>query len=336
MSGGGILFLTVPRRGTLLFMSSDVKERTAFHACALARLGNYEQLSKLIAVHGSWERAWKKISKNHPSVAAEAEWKKFAHTGIALVLRDEPGYPLLLREISNAPWGIYVRGALPSPALFAFAIVGTRNATEPSKELAEKFAYALAKENLAIVSGLALGIDAAAHRGCLDAKGVTVAVVATGLDQCYPRTNEALGARIVKEGGALVSEYPPGVPALPHQFLERNRIVSGLSRGILVVEAPFRSGSHELIRQGAMLVTAPSHILENYGVTEAHSPAAEQADTEEARTILEHLRSLRRPAHIDKIIEATNLEANIVLQTVMFLVAAGHVAESNEGYAIKM
>ena len=190
-------------------------------------------------------------------------------------------------------------------------------------------------------------------------------MVATGLDQCYPRTNEALGARIVKEGGALVSEYPPGVPALPHQFLERNRIVSGLSRGILVVEAPFRSGSlatarfatdqnrdvfavpgpathpnfagsHELIRQGAMLVTAPSHILENYGVTEAHSPAAEQADTEEARTILEHLRSLRRPAHIDKIIEATNLEANIVLQTVMFLVAAGHVAESNEGYAIKM
>lgn len=345
-------------------MVGPESEHSFYHACARAHVGSHESLAKLIEKHRTWERAWKKIAKDYRSIDAESEWKKLARTDIALILHGDPAYPPLLREIPHAPFGIYVRGTLPSTGRLTLAIVGTRNATEPGKELAESFAHALAREGAVIVSGLALGIDAAAHRGCLEAKGTTVAVVATGLDRFYPRENERLGARIVKEGGAVISEYPPGVPGLPHQFLERNRIVSGLSRGALVVEAPARSGSlatarfaleqnrdvfvvpgpalhpnfkgsHALIREGAELVTAPEDILAAYGIESNLIGGSPWAETDDARAVLACLAASKKPVSIDKIIEATNLKARMAMQALGFLAASGRVEERGGGYALR-
>ena len=205
----------------------------------------------------------------------------------------------------------------------AIAIVGTRRATPDGKSTARRFAAELARAGIVIVSGLAFGVDAAAHEGCLDAEGKTVAVLACGLANIYPRNNEPLAKKILAQGGAIISEYPPDMPAYPSRFLERNRIVSGLSKGTLVIEAPERSGSlatarfaleqnrdvfvvpgpiahpnfkgsHALIRQGAELVTTPEDILESYGIAREKSIGAEFAGTPEEKAILEFLAAARR------------------------------------------
>lgn len=202
----------------------------------------------------------------------------------------EPGYPDLLSRIPDPPLLLYIRGQarlLDGPAL---AIVGSRNASAQGRANAEAFAEALSGAGLCIVSGLALGIDAAAHEGALRRCGGTVAVVGTGPDQAYPPRNRTLCERIAADG-CIVSEYPVGTPPLPGNFPKRNRIISGLAAGVLVVEAAAQSGSlitarqaaeqgrdvfaipgsihatlakgcHALIREGAKLVDTAQHVLE--------------------------------------------------------------------------
>jgi DNA processing protein len=202
----------------------------------------------------------------------------------------EPGYPDLLSRIPDPPLLLYIRGQarlLDGPAL---AIVGSRNASAQGRANAEAFAEALSGAGLCIVSGLALGIDAAAHEGALRRCGGTVAVVGTGPDQAYPPRNRALCERIATDG-CIVSEFPVGTPPLPGNFPKRNRIISGLAAGVLVVEAAAQSGSlitarqaaeqgrdvfaipgsihatlakgcHALIREGAKLVDTAQHVLE--------------------------------------------------------------------------
>jgi DNA processing protein len=202
----------------------------------------------------------------------------------------EPGYPALLAEIPDPPLLLYIRGRaelLGGPAL---AIVGSRNASVQGRANAQAFAESLSGTGLCIVSGLALGIDAAAHEGALRRCGGTVAVVGTGPDLAYPARNRALCERIAHEG-CIVSEYPVGTPPLPGNFPKRNRIISGLAAGVLVVEAAAQSGSlitarqaaeqgrdvfaipgsihaalakgcHVLIREGARLVDTAQDVLE--------------------------------------------------------------------------
>jgi DNA processing protein len=341
-------------------------ERKWYHACAIAHRGSHEQLAKALATHGTWEHVWEKVNSSKSPIDFVAEEQKLDALGAELILKDDPSYPPLLREIEHAPFGIYVRGTLPSRDSFPFAIVGTRNATESSKELAEQFAGTLSRAGMVIISGLALGIDASSHEGALEASGITIAVVATGIDQYYPRANESLGKRIIQGGGTIISEYPPGMPALPHQFLERNRIVSGMSKGILVIEAPARSGSlatarfaleqnrdvfvipgsarhpnfkgsHALIRQGAELVTCPEDIISAYGMEGVGigliSPIGPIG--EEARAILSVLSDSKKPMSIDKIIELTHLEAHVVMQTLTVLTTNGMIEEGNLGYAAR-
>ena len=211
-----------------------------------------------------------------------------------LVAWDDPDYPRALLELGHAPPVLYFVGRrelLNRPAL---AIVGSRNATAQGRDNARAFAHALADAGLTIVSGLALGIDAAAHEGALEGAGSTLAVVGTGLDRVYPARNRALAHAIAEHGG-IVSEFPPGTPPLEKHFPRRNRLISGLARGVLVVEAALASGSlitaryageqgrevfaipgsihsplakgcHKLIRDGAKLVETAQHVLEELGM----------------------------------------------------------------------
>lgn len=224
--------------------------------------------------------------------------------GHFIVTLADSAYPRTLLDTPDPPTVLYGRG---NPALLdtpALAIVGSRNATPQGLRNAEAFAQLLAQRGLTIVSGLALGVDTAAHRGALSAPGNTIAVIGTGADRLYPAQNKALAIEIERHG-LILSEFPLGTPPLPGNFPRRNRIISGLARGVLVVEAALESGSlitarqaaeqgrdvfaipgsihsplargcHRLIREGAKLVETAHDILEEIGI---HVPNPERSRT---------------------------------------------------------
>jgi len=156
---------------------------------------------------------------------------------------DESVFLQIIDSIASKPKTLYLVGSLPPERLPVVAIVGTRKPTSYGKEVTFKLAYELAKKGVVIASGLALGVDAIAHRAALEAGGTTIAILANGLDSVYPTTNRQLAQDIVKNGGALLSEYPAGTPARAFQFLARNRIVSGVADAVIVTEAAARSGT---------------------------------------------------------------------------------------------
>lgn len=228
---------------------------------------------------------------------------------------EDERYPLLLKELRDQPESLYVLGNTDVLNLPAIAIVGSRNPTSGGRDNAFRFARHLARTGFVIVSGLAEGIDTAAHEGALDADGHTIAVLGHGLDRIYPTANRSLAERIL-ESGALVAEYPPGTPPRRAHFPQRNRIISGLSLGTLVVEAARRSGSlitartageqgrevfaipgsihnpmakgcHRLIRQGARLVESADDILSELGAL-VSGLMENLSDTPDARTENEH------------------------------------------------
>lgn len=235
-----------------------------------------------------------------------------------LLMWDDPRYPALLAELPDAPPLLFVAGEpdlLERPQL---AIVGSRRASRPGLDTAQSFARSLARGGFVITSGLALGIDGAAHLGALEAGSATVAVLGTGLQCIYPHRHKALAQRIAHEGGALVSELPLDSPPQASNFPRRNRIISGLSVGVLVVEASPSSGSlitarlaaeqgrevyaipgsihhpgargcHQLIRDGALLVESVEHILEALRGWQVVSPTAAAAPAAPTHPLLELL-----------------------------------------------
>lgn len=173
-------------------------------------------------------------------------------------------YPLRLRNIPAKPHKLFFRGVMPDDSRTFVAIVGTRKPTNYGIDITNQLARKLSERGVVIISGLALGIDAIAHKGALAGKGTTLAVMGCGVDQIYPATNRALGEQVLKENGAIISEYEPGMPVMQHQFLERNRIVSGLSDALIVTEAATHSGtfntvSHAL-EQGKDVYALPGPI----------------------------------------------------------------------------
>ncbi len=276
-------------------------------------------------------------------------------TGHALIAWDDPAYPRALLTITDPPPVLYFHGRselLNRPAL---AIVGSRNATAPGRENAEAFAKALSEAGLTIVSGLALGIDAAAHRGGLAGAGASLAVVGTGIDRVYPAANRDLAHRLAIDGGVL-SEFALGTPPLPGNFPRRNRLISGLARGVLVVEAtlasgslitarfaaeqnrdvfaipgsihsPFSKGSHRLIKDGAKLVETAQDVLEELGMTASGSSATPapgvtvEGDTARVLTALGY-----DPAGIDALTSRCGLPADVVSVALVQLELAGEVA----------
>ncbi len=280
----------------------------------------------------------------------------------ALIWQGEPGhhiltladeaYPRALLEIPDPPSLLYVRGnpaKLLEPGL---AIVGSRNATPQGLQTAEVFAKALAGHGLSIVSGLALGIDAAAHRGALAAGGSTIAVIGTGIDRLYPARNKELALTIAQQG-VIVSEFPLGTPAAAHNFPRRNRIISGLAQGVLVVEAAPESGSlitarlaaeqgrevfaipgsihspvargcHKLIKQGAKLVETARDILDELGWQEGLRPLATEARTEPDDPVL--LALGHDPCTLDDLVERCRLSADLLLPRLLDFELAGIIA----------
>ena len=175
--------------------------------------------------------------------AADRLLDALAAQRMQLVLRDVPEYPPLLRHITHPPHMLFIWGRAALDDAFPFAIVGTRRASEYGRTQTRAIADRLAAAGMCVVSGMALGIDACAHRGALDANGRTVAVLGGALDRPYPAENVPLMHEIIESGGSVVSEYPPGVAPTKYSFLHRNRIIAGMALGVLVTEGPRRSGA---------------------------------------------------------------------------------------------
>ena len=293
---------------------------------------------------------------------SDLEW--LSEPGHHLMTWSDPDYPALLREIPDPPLVLYIAGERPLLSAQQLAIVGSRNPTPMGRENARAFAKILAGAGLAITSGMALGVDSAAHRGALEAGGKTIAVAGTGLDRVYPARHRDLAHEIVKHG-ALVSEFPLGTPPLPENFPVRNRIISGLSLGTLVVEAALQSGSlitarmaneqgrevfaipgsihapqsrgcHALIRQGAKLVETAQDILEELGplagvaLQAAHenTPPGLRLDST-MKTLLEHIG--HDPVSIDTLIERCGLTADAVSSMLLQMELNGLVSNCPGG-----
>lgn len=179
-------------------------------------------------------------------------------------------YPKQLRKIKNPPKQLYFKGNIDLLKKNIFSIIGSRHGTENGLKQAKQFASELSMQGLVIASGMAIGIDSAAHRGTIETKGETIAVLGNGLDNIYPKENTDLFKDILKNNGLVISEYPPEVEASSKLFLQRNRIVSGISIGVLVVEASYRSGTSVTARyaysQGKKVFVLPHEIDKKYGV----------------------------------------------------------------------
>lgn len=225
---------------------------------------------------------------------------------MALVLREDAQYPPLLRQIAHPPHLLYIYGETDLTDRFPVAVVGTRRASAYGLTHTREIAAELAQTGVCVVSGLALGIDAAAHTGALDGGGRTVAVLGSALDKPYPQENEPLMRRILESGGSVVSEYAPGTPPSRYSFLQRNRIIAGICLGTLVTEGPRRSGAlntatrtlengrevfalpgnvdspgaqlpNMLISEGARLVTGAADILSALVIEPKDAPKAAHA-----------------------------------------------------------
>lgn len=175
--------------------------------------------------------------------AAEELRGRLTRDRTASIFYGDSQYPPLLGEIDDPPLVLYLRGSLPSNAESLAGIVGTRFPTGAGRQAAFRLGFDLGASGVWVVSGLARGIDREAHEGCEQAGGKSVAVLGSGIDLIYPSTSRSAAMALLARGGAILSEYPPGVPPLRWHFPARNRIISGLSRGVVVVEAPERSGA---------------------------------------------------------------------------------------------
>ena len=286
--------------------------------------------------------------------------RRWTEEGIGLCVTEDEVYPTLLRNIYDPPPVLFYKGRLNSDSLY-FSVVGSRRATPYGRNVARSFCGKLAQAGVVVVSGAARGIDTAAHEGALSVGAPTVAVLACGVDVAYPPENSFLLKRIA-ENGCVLSEYPPGTPPLPGRFPARNRIIAGMSPGVLVVEAAEKSGAlitadfalnenrevyavpgsifsgasrgaHRLIQQGARLVDGVGDLLEDLGFP----PAASTERPQEVLGTMEKklLRELSHadPLSADELVERLGVDASQVLVLLLQLEMAGYVRrESCMGY----
>ena len=222
-------------------------DREAYVAFNLTEQVGSVKVGQLVEQFGSVTAAWenypKKVSRTGGEVDWQAEFKKAEKFGVTIVTPADEAYPELLRTAPGRPLALYVKGDVAALSKPAVAIVGTRRVTPYGADQAAKFAHDLAANGWMILSGLALGVDAEAHRAALDAGGVTVGVLGSGLDQFYPPENRELAREMVRKGGAVVSEFPFGRTPDTQTFPQRNHVVAALAKGVLAIEAPPKSGT---------------------------------------------------------------------------------------------
>ncbi|MDR5684152.1 MAG: DNA-processing protein DprA [Armatimonadota bacterium] len=298
--------LSLRRKHALVARTGDPRAVLALSDDRLAELCGPKAASKIAA------------ARTHTADALRAQAQRL---GLRILTLADTDYPDCLRTIVDPPLAVYVRGQVPPDP--RVGVVGTRRPSHEGEEVAFGIGRDLAQAGVCVVSGLARGIDAAAHRGALEASGPTIAVLACGLDQVYPPEHRDLADRIAHRGG-LISEHPPGTPPLPHHFPARNRIVSGLARAVVVVEARLRSGAlitadfaleqgrevfavpgsvlnprsrgpHRLLRDGAHLAESADDVLELLGIPLPARSAPLSADD---RALLDVLSQPRHPDEI--------------------------------------
>ena len=316
--------------------------------------------SDLLAA-GLDRRALDNLRQARPSVNLDKMLDDVDELGATFLTLDDPGYPALLRELPDAPPVLYVKGALSEADQWAVAFVGTRRATVYGRDMARELVASLVHAGITIVSGLALGIDAAAHKGALDAGGRTIAVLGCGIDQVYPREHSKLAAAIT-ETGALVTEFPPRTPPEGKNFPVRNRTISGLSLGVVVVEAPLNSGAlltadhaseqgrdvfavpgnvtspsslgaNRLIQAGAKLVIGAEDILDELNLTrstvETRLQTRKVAPSNPAEEAIARLLTAD-PLHIDDLCQMSGLPITQV-SSVLALMELKGMARRVEG-----
>ncbi len=270
----------------------------------------------------------------------------------------DKNYPKLLKEIYDPPKKIYILGDIKALDDLPFAVVGTRKMSREGKEIASKIVRGLAQNGFTIISGLALGIDGASHQAALEAKGKTIAVLGSGLNNIYPSAHKKLAEQIIASGGAIISEYEPDMPPLKHQFPERNRVISGLSLGTLVIEAPFKSGSlitakcaleqnrevfavpgsilnlnsegpNYLIKMGAHPVTKTEDILEIFNI-EPRNNINEKTFTVDELKIIAIIKN--QPTHIDEIIKLSYKSSSEINSLLVIMEISGKIKNLGNGY----
>lgn len=274
--------------------------------------------------------------------------------GIKQISIEDENYPAELKKTKNAPKILYYRGVLPQKDDKLFAIVGTRHCSPYGQQIALKISGELADEGLVVVSGMAPGIDTFSHRAVIEKRKRTIAVLGTGLDEksIYPKTNLDLSKKIIEYGGCLISELPEGTNGSKFTFPRRNRIISGLSLAVLVIEAKEKSGSlitadyakkqgkklfavpgpiyslnsagpNKLIKSGAKLIENTNDILNELGLKQNRIQLKFEAENNEEKLILEALKE--EALYVDKIIEKTKLNASLVATTLALMEISGKI-----------
>ncbi|KAA1174493.1 DNA-protecting protein DprA [Marinobacter salinexigens] len=353
------------RRQSVLAQTAQLTDLLTMNPATLKAMGLLQET--ISGIH-----AWQDRDNSHPVFRAVAKTlSDCERLGIGIITWPDRRYPEALRHVHDAPLVLYTRGDQSLIQLDQIGMVGSRNATRAGLDHARRFAAELSSRDLLVTSGLALGIDGAAHAGALDSGYPTVAVIGCGLDRIYPAQHQRLGERVI-EHGLLVSEYPPGTPARASHFPQRNRIISGLSRGVLVVEAGLKSGSlitarmaleqgrevfaipgsvhspvargcHHLIKQGARLVETVDDILEELGTWWSMSSGQTEPGASGAQNALD-LSSLDSreiavfealgydPQSTDALGSATGLPADQLMQALLLLELQGLVNAAPGGY----
>lgn len=283
---------------------------------------------------------------------------------ITTIYKEDEAYPEMLRQIADPPEQLYCRGDIGLLNTFCFAVVGTRRASDYGRQACRDIVSMLAGHGLTIVSGLAAGIDAEAHRATLNVQGKTIAVFGTGVDDAsiFPAENVRLAHDIIASGGLLVSELKPGTPGLKWTFPMRNRIISGLSRGVLVVEADRQSGSlitaqsaldqnrdvfavpgsiywprsvgsNELIQQGARPVMTGADILQSYQLRQVALPSDGQ-DVSTQDPVQEKILAILKdsgPTHLDTVAVRAEYETPRVMAAIALLELHGYIRHQGAG-----
>jgi len=296
------------------------------------------------------------ITSWRPRISLEAEIEKLGRYGVKVATYHDPDYPARLKEIYDYPPVLYIRGSLLADDEWCLAVVGTRRATVYGRQVTEEIVADLARSKITIVSGLARGIDSIAHHSALEADGRSIAVFACGLDIVYPSENANLARRIMEQG-ALISEYPLGTRPKADNFPRRNRIMSGLSLGVLIVEAgetsgamitanmaleqnrevfaipgsilsPASRGTNHLIQEGAKLIRDYTDILEELNLMAvAHQIEMKEiippSDTESL--LIKQLGA--EPVHIDEVCRSSGLPISVVSSTLAMMELKGMVKQ---------
>ncbi len=296
----------------------------------------------------------------------EDEYQKLQDKGIQFVVIDSPRYPERLKNIPSPPYALYVKGSLPKDKVKTAAIVGARECSPYGRQMAEAFATTLSEAGVQIISGMARGVDAVSQRAALQAGGTSFGVLGNGVDICYPREHISLYMELQQSGG-LISEQPPGMKPLPQFFPARNRIISGLSDIVLVIEAKERSGSlitadmaleqgkdvyalpgpvtsrlsqgcHNLIKQGAGILTSPQELLEELSI----SVRQNLLNSEENKNVLESTENLVysclrfHPESLNELLNKTGLPISKLMHAIMDLELKGYIQEISKNYYVKV